>query len=63
LTNIIAGDARRELSEGGMNFEAGIPTIISGKGHAVESITKGPVIAIPFTIETFPFLVEASFES
>ncbi|MFQ5560356.1 MAG: chemotaxis protein CheX [Nitrospinota bacterium] len=62
LTNIIAGDARRELAEGGHTFEAGIPTITTGKGHAIETITKGPVVAIPFTVDNFPFLVEASFE-
>lgn len=63
LTNMISGDARRRLAELGAVFEAGIPTIISGKGHEVESITKGPVIAIPFTVDGHTFVVEASFES
>lgn len=63
LTNMISGDARRRLAEMGMNFEAGIPTIISGKGHEIESVTKGPVIAIPFTVDGHNFVVEASFES
>lgn len=63
LTNMISGDARRRLAEIGLNFEAGIPTIISGKGHEIESITKGPVIAIPFTVDGHAFTVEASFEA
>ena len=62
LTNIIAGDARRELAENDLVFEAGIPTIIIGKGHEIESITKEPIIAIPFKIAEAPFLIEASFE-
>lgn len=63
LTNMISGDARRRLAEIGLNFEAGIPTIISGAGHLIESITNGPVIAIPFTVDGHSFVVEASFES
>ena len=62
LTNMISGDARRRLAEMGLNFEAGIPTIISGKGHEIESITKGPVIAIPFDVDGHAFVVEASFD-
>ena len=62
LTNMISGDARRRLAEMGNNFEAGIPTIIKGKGHEIESITKGPVVAIPFDIDGNKFVVEASFD-
>lgn len=62
LTNMISGDARRRLAAMGLSFEAGIPTIVHGKGHEIESVTKGPVIAIPFTINGHDFVVEASFE-
>ena len=62
LTNIIAGDARRELAEKGHVFEAGIPTVIVGKGHEIVSIVKEHTIAIPFKIDNDPFIVEASFE-
>lgn len=62
LTNMISGDARRRLAELGYTFEAGLPTIISGKGHQIESITNGPVIAIPFTVDGHAFVVEASFD-
>ncbi|MBI5814584.1 MAG: chemotaxis protein CheX [Nitrospinae bacterium] len=63
LTNMISGDARRRLAELGIVFEAGIPTIISGKGHEIESVTKGPVVAMPFTVDGHIFVIEASFES
>ncbi len=62
LTNMISGDARRELATKGFKFEAGLPSIIKGKGHIVESMTKGPTIAIPFDIDGAAFVVETSFE-
>ncbi len=63
LTNMISGDARRQLAEAGIMFEAGIPNIVTGPNHEIESITKGPVVAIPFTVEGHAFVVEASFDS
>jgi len=63
LTNMISGDARRKLVEVGYTFEAGLPTIVSGAGHIIESITSGPTIAMPFTIDgEHKFVVEASFD-
>ena len=62
LTNVIAGDARRALAEQGYNFKAGIPTVIIGEGHEIESITSGPILAIPFKVDGCPFVVNASFE-
>lgn len=62
LTNMISGDARRRLAELGYTFEAGLPTIISGKGHQIESVTNGPVIVMPFTVGGHDFVVEASFD-
>lgn len=62
LTNMISGDARRELAGKGYKFEAGLPSIIKGPGHVIENITKGPTIAIPFDIEGAKFVVETSFE-
>jgi len=62
ITNMISGDARRSLSEKGHNFEAGLPSVISGKNHEIESITSGPTVAIPFTVDGATFVVETSFE-
>jgi len=62
ITNMISGDARRALSEKGHNFEAGLPSVISGKNHEIESITSGPTVAIPFTVDGAQFVVETSFE-
>ncbi len=63
LTNMISGDARRELEKLGYRFEAGLPTIVSGKGHEIESVTSSPVIAIPFKVNGHDFVVETSFDN
>jgi chemotaxis protein CheX len=62
LTNMISGDARRELATKGFKFEAGLPSIIKGAGHEIETMTKGPTVAIPFDIDGAKFVVETSFE-
>jgi len=62
LANMISGDARRRLNEMGMVFEAGLPTVVRGPGHEIESVTNGPVMAVPFTVDGHEFEVEASFD-
>ncbi len=61
ITNMISGDARRELAEKGIMLKSGIPTVISGKNHTVKHMTSGPVIAIPFTTKAGDFIVEVGF--
>ena len=63
ITNMICGDARRQLSEnGGYKLSATIPTVISGKNHTVKHISEGPYLAIPFETEGGPFGVEVCFK-
>lgn len=62
ITNMVSGDARRALSELGANFEAGIPTVIVGKGHEITSMAKGMCLAIPFKIGDEDLTVEVSLE-
>ncbi len=62
ITNMISGDARRELAAKGYVFEAGLPSIIIGPDHEIESITKGPTVAIPFEIDDAKFVVETAFD-
>lgn len=61
ITNMICGDARRELGEKGINLSAAIPSVISGKGHTIKHMTKGPAIAIPFSTNAGSFVVEVCF--
>lgn len=62
LTNMIAGQARQDLANLGMNFKSSTPTVIMGKGHQVRHVTSSPILAIPFTSEDGNLVVEVSFE-
>ncbi|MCB2186690.1 MAG: chemotaxis protein CheX [Deltaproteobacteria bacterium] len=62
ITNMISGDARRELAEKGINLKAAIPSVISGPGHHIRHITSGPVVAIPFDTPAGPFTVEVTLK-
>ena len=63
LTNMISGQARRELEERGKRFKAAIPSVITGKNHSIIHYTKGPKIAIPFRTAKGDFTIEVCFES
>ncbi|MBF0274329.1 MAG: chemotaxis protein CheX [Nitrospinae bacterium] len=61
LTNMISGDARKILAEKGLTLEAGIPSIIVGKGHEISNLSNGQCLSIPFKVDAFPFVIEISF--
>jgi chemotaxis protein CheX len=61
LTNMICGDGRRRLAEGGFSLQAGIPTIVSGKKHCISHIAKGPRLAVPFHTDNGDFMIEVAF--
>ena len=63
LTNMISGQARKELEEANRVFRGAIPTVISGKQHKLSSMTKGPKIAIPFRTEAGGFTIEVCLEA
>lgn len=62
LTNMISGDARRRLEEMGYHFLGAIPSVISGMGHEIKHITKGPILSIPFHTQGGDFTVEVCFK-
>lgn len=62
LTNMISGQARRELEEVGIVFEGAIPSVITGKNHEIIHISDGPKIAIPFMTEGGNSTMEVSFD-
>ena len=62
LTNMISGQARKELEEIGKVFHGAIPSVITGKNHKLIPMTKGPKIAIPFKTESGNFTVEIALE-
>lgn len=63
LTNMISGQARKGLEELGKKIQGAIPTVISGKNHKLETMTKGPKIAIPFKTEAGSFTIEVCLDS
>jgi chemotaxis protein CheX len=62
LTNMISGQARRELEETGKVFKAAIPSVITGKNHSIIHYSEGPKIAIPFNTDNGDFTIEVCFE-
>ncbi|MFH2093042.1 MAG: chemotaxis protein CheX [Pseudomonadota bacterium] len=62
LTNMISGQARRELEEMGKVFKAAIPSVVTGRNHSITHYSNGPKIAIPFTTDSGKFTIEVCFE-
>ncbi|MCK5096969.1 MAG: chemotaxis protein CheX [Desulfobacteraceae bacterium] len=62
LTNMISGQARRELEETGRSFKAAIPSVVAGPQHSITHYTDGPRIAIPFHTDSGEFTIEVCFE-
>lgn len=62
ITNMISGQARKELEEIGKVFHGAIPSVITGKNHKLESTTKGPKIAIPFKTDDGSFTIVVCLE-
>ena len=62
ITNMISGQARRALDELGRTLQAAIPTVVSGKNHAITHMTNAPVVAIPFKTDSGKFTIEVCFE-
>jgi len=62
ISNMISGQARRQLEDDGLSLSAAIPTVVMGKNHSLSHFTTYPVIAIPFATEHGEFTIEVSFE-
>lgn len=63
ITNMISGQARRELEGLGKVFEAAIPSVITGKDHEIVHYSSGPIIAIPFKTDGGHFTIEVCLEN
>lgn len=62
LTNMISGQARRELGEAGKVLKAAIPSVVTGHNHTIRHYSNGPKIAIPFCTDCGDFTIEVCFE-
>jgi chemotaxis protein CheX len=52
LTNIISGQARKELQNAGITLKSSIPTVVVGKGIQLHFISKLPMVSLPFSFST-----------
>ncbi len=57
ITNIISGQARKELEKESLHLMAHVPMVFVGKGVQISYITRGSIITIPFS-----FLADGSTE-
>jgi chemotaxis protein CheX len=52
LTNIISGQARKELESSGVNLKAAIPTVVVGLAVELHFMSSSPIISLPFHFPT-----------
>lgn len=60
ICNLVAGQAKTELSGTKYHFTLGLPTSISGKNHEISHVKGVPCIVAEFDLEGHPFTVEVS---
>jgi chemotaxis protein CheX len=58
VTNMISGQARSGIAEGGISLQGSTPTLVVGTEFDIEHQTRGPVIVIPFSMPGGSFVVE-----
>lgn len=58
ITNMIFGQAKVVLNEKGYGIKMAIPSVVTGKGHSLSAMTKGPVVVVPFDSNVGKFFVE-----
>ncbi len=58
LANMVAGGAKRALSDAGYDLRIAIPTVVVGHDHLIARPRGVPCFEIPFETEAGPFSVE-----
>lgn len=58
ITNMIFGQAKISLNEKGYGIKTAIPSVVSGKDHSLNALTKGPIVVVPFESSAGKFFVE-----
>ncbi|WP_168203967.1 chemotaxis protein CheX [Aliikangiella coralliicola] len=62
LTNMVAGGAKKIMSEEGFDFDMATPVVVCGPDHQIVHNIKGTVVTIPFEIDSREFYAEICFE-
>lgn len=58
ITNMIFGQAKVTLNDRGYGIKMALPTVVTGKGHTLSALSKGPTVVVPFTSPAGDFFVE-----
>ncbi len=58
ILNMIFGQAKIVLNEKGYGIKTAIPSVVTGKQLNVSTMTKGPVVVVPFQSGAGDFFVE-----
>lgn len=62
ITNMVAGGAKRILSEKGFEFDMATPVVVSGKDHTIHHKSKGKIVIIPLKGKAGRAYIEFSFD-
>lgn len=60
LTNMICGGAKSQLSKLDQTFDMSTPSMVIGKGVALQYYSNSPTLVIPFGTDSGAFVVEAN---
>jgi chemotaxis protein CheX len=58
ILNMIFGQAKIVLNEKGYGIKTAIPSVVTGRDVNVSTMTKGPVVVVPFQSQAGEFFVE-----
>lgn len=62
ITNMICGNAKRDLAEKGFEFGMATPMVVSGKDHTITHQVDGPKIILPFLADEGRAHLEICFD-
>lgn len=62
VTNMICGNAKRDLADKGFEFGMATPVVVSGKQHSISHQVDGPKIILPFNHELGKAYLEICFD-
>ena len=62
ITNMVAGGAKRLLSEQGFDFDMATPMVVSGENHTIRHQSKDKIVLIPLSSDYGYVYLEISFE-
>lgn len=63
LANMVAGGAKRPLSEMGLNINISVPSVVAGKDHTIQISSSGPILIVPFHHDDMTFYVQINMKT